>query len=145
LYFLLAAGFVGAFLLLFRQTSVLPLEADEANAAFQIIIPVFVAQVVVIFQWLAKTDDAAEDQPSPFPNWAIVLPPVLTLAIFIVAVVALAVSNGPGAAMQVSPDAFQSAVTLSVTILNASTVLLVTRLFPGSKRKPRPVRASAGE
>ena len=136
IYFLLSAAFIGAFLILFRRSPILPLEVKEANATFQIIIPVLIAQVTIVFQWLAKGqhDAASADKDSPVPSWALVLPPILAVGIFLLAAVALALSNRENAMLQVSPEAFQSAVTLAVTILNASTVMLVGRLFPGHRR-----------
>jgi hypothetical protein len=132
LYFLLSAALTGSFLLLFSGTVILPLTPEDATASFQILIPVLAGQITVIFQWIALADNTPEenDIPSPIPGWAIKLPPTLAILIVIFATVALAVANRPEIHSSMSPTAFKSAITFSVTILNASTIFLVARLFP---------------
>jgi len=134
-YFLLVTVITGAFLLLFNGTTVLPLSSDDASACFQIIIPVLVGQVTVIFQWIAvaNKDDATGKLESPVPTWAIRLPALMAVLIIVVATIVLAYANRPAINWTVSPTTFKSAVTFSVTILNASTIFLVARFFPSTK------------
>jgi hypothetical protein len=136
IYFLLVTVVTGAFLLLFNGTSVLPLSSEDASACFQIIIPVLVGQVTVIFQWIAiaNKDDPTGKLESPVPSWAIRLPATLAVLIVVAATVVLAIANRPSLNWTVSPSTFKSAVTFAVTILNASTVFLVARFFPSSSK-----------
>ena len=132
LYFLLATAAAGAFLLLFGGSILLPLTPEDSSASFQIIIPVLVGQLTLIFQWIAVSNNAASENDinCPVPGWAIKLPPILALSIFILAVLTLVLSNRPDVNSSASPSTFKNALTFSITILNASTVFLVARLFP---------------
>lgn len=144
IYFLLTTVITGSFLLLFSGSVVLPLTEEDASACFQILIPVLVGQVTVIFQWiaLANANPQDPDETTPIPAWAIKLPPVLALGIVVLATVALAVANAPDINWNVSPVTFKNAITFAVTVLNASTVFLVARLFPQQKEavvhQPKP-------
>ncbi|MFD3306608.1 hypothetical protein [Alteromonas macleodii] len=69
---------------------------------------------------------------SPIPGWAIKTPALLSLGIVIVAALALYMSNDPESGIEASPDTFKSSITFAVTILNASTVFLIGRLFPAN-------------
>lgn len=135
IYFLVVSVFVGGFLLVFSGTPILPLTSDEARSSFEIIVPVLVGQMALVFQWLstASQNVIEDDRPCPIPDWAIVLPPILAMLIFIVGVVTLALSNEPKASLKVSPSTFQGVVTFTVTILNASTIVLVGKLFPATR------------
>ena len=137
IYFLLTAVAVGLYLLLFPATWILPLGRDDANACFEILLPVLIGQVTVIFQWfaLASAGDAENIEPSPIPDWAIKLPPILVLLIIIASAVALSIANMPPSHLQLGPEGFKAALTFAVSIMNASTVLLVSRLFPSLAKK----------
>jgi hypothetical protein len=134
LYFLLSTVITGRFLLLFSGSAVLPLTQEDASASFQILIPVLVGQVTVIFQWIATANHSLQDDtvPCPVPNWAIRLPPLLASSVVVVAALVLAISNSAASNWQASPETFKNAVTFSVTVLNASTIFLVTKLFPST-------------
>lgn len=137
IYFLLTTVFVGCFLLFFNSSSILPITQEEANSSFQIIIPVLVGQITVIFQWFSLTTTQPGDieKTSPIPGWLIKLPPLLVLFIIVLATVTLALANSPDSTLSVSPNTFKSAITFSVTLLNASTVFLVTKLFPSQDKQ----------
>jgi hypothetical protein len=140
IYFLVSASAVGAFLLIAAHSRILPLEEDEAASIFQIIVPVLVGQIAVVFQWMARagSDSGTADDELPLPSWAIVLPPVITLLIFFSGAWALAASNAPDSSLHVSPNTFRAIVTFALSILNASTVILVGRIFPvGHGKKAR--------
>jgi hypothetical protein len=132
IYFLLTTVLIGCYLLLFSGMVILPLTPTEAGDCFQIIIPVLVGQVTVIFQWIAVTNSGIDDKKElcPIPSWAIKLPPILALLIIVLASIVLIISNDPTKNLSTSPDTFKHAITFSVTILNATTIYLVTKLFP---------------
>jgi len=136
LYFLLTTVVVGLYLLIFAGQPILPLSRDEANACFEILIPVLVGQVAVIFQWiaLANVNDDENLKPSPIPSWAITLPPALALFVILAGAAALVMSNSLSNNSSFGPEGFKTTITFAVSILNASTVVLVARLFPSVKQ-----------
>jgi len=132
-YFLVITATTGLFLLLFSGSVLLPISEEQASSCFQVIIPVFVGQLAVIFQWIAK-EDAQKDKKSSIPVWAILLPPCLSAMIIVVAAVILAIGNLESINWKLSPKSFQNAITFAVSIVNATTVLLMPRLFPSSEK-----------
>ena len=129
IYFLLITGIFGAYLLLFRESPVLPISKAEAVDAFEILIPVLLAQVTMIFRWFSADNNAAEKLVD-IPRWIVIGPPVMVLGILLSAVVALIAGNmGEGKDWAPSPDAFKGVVTFAVSILNASTVFVVSKYF----------------
>ena|SRR5260370_33389292 len=132
LYFLLTTVVVGLYLLLFAKSIVLPMTREDASACFQIVIPVLVGQIAIIFQWIAIANaaDPEQKQPCPVPSWAIRLPPLLVVCIIVIAAAALIISNAPNSQLSMGPESFKNAITFGVSVLNASTILLVPRLFP---------------
>ncbi|MFL5354071.1 hypothetical protein [Archangium sp.] len=134
LYFLMTTGITGAVILLFGGGTIVPMEEKDVSNSFQIIIPVLLGQLTVIFQWLARQEAvASNDAECPVPAWAIRTPPVLGATIMCAAVVLLFVSNRPGMTwIRFGPNRFQTTLTFVTGLLNASTILLVTRLFPST-------------
>ena len=132
LYFMLTTVVVGLYLLLFAKSIALPMTREDANACFQIVIPVLVGQVAIIFQWIATGNAADPEQKlqCPVPSWAIWLPPLLVICIIVIAAAALIVANQPKSQLSMGPESFKAAITFAVSVLNASTILLVPRLFP---------------
>ena len=105
IYFVSITGVTGVFLLMFSGTRLLPLTPEEATSSFQIIVPVLIGQLTVIFQWVARAkDDAGRDMQSPVPGWAVKLPPVVALIIIVISVVALCIANREGVNWSVSPE-----------------------------------------
>jgi hypothetical protein len=136
-YFLLVTCITGAIILLLGGGTFIPLEEADVNHSFQILIPVLLGQVTVIFQWIARQgQDAGENDPCPIPAWAIRLPPISAAAIICLSVLTLVISNRPDMrSIRYGPERFMSTLTFAVSILNASTVFLVSRLFPSTERK----------
>lgn len=132
IYFLLVTVVTGGYLLLFGRTRFLPIDKDQASATFQILIPVLVGQIAVIFQWIAQIGSTQDDDKvCPIPSWAIQLPPLLVLGLIGVSVIVLILGNwGNGSNSAMGPEEFKSVFTFAVSVLNASTVFLVGRLFP---------------
>jgi hypothetical protein len=134
-YFLLITTLSGGYLLLFGETALLPISQSDATAAFQIIIPVLIGQITIIFQWIAQLNAPENpDAISPIPVWAIKLPPLLVALLIIVSVVLLAAGNlGGGHRWGLSPQGFKGVLTFAVSLLNATTVFLVGKLFAKAK------------
>lgn len=131
IYFLFVTVGIGAFLILFggERSFLLPIAAADASAAFEIIVPVLVGQVTLVFQFYAVDEWQSSElrQPARVPAWIVKAPPLLVLGMFVLGVVLLAAGNKGGW----GPDAnqFRHLVTFCVTILNASAVFLVGRFF----------------
>lgn len=134
LYFLLTTSVTGAVILLFGGGTFVPLDEKEVTNSFQIVIPVLLGQLTVIFQWLGRQNAIAEDDlPCPVPSWAIRTPPIAGAVIMLAGVLMLFLSNSEGTRwLKFGPARFQSTLTFVVALLNASTIVLVARLFPSS-------------
>ena len=129
LYFLILTGTLGAYVLIAAGSVVLPISRTDGNDAFKIIIPVLCGQLTVMFQWLSHIE-AADDRPCPIPAWAIKAPPMICVAILFVAVAVLVVGNRMESGnIGLSTADFKGVLTFVVSLLNCSTVYLVTRLF----------------
>ncbi|PSL45407.1 hypothetical protein CLV51_104109 [Chitinophaga niastensis] len=134
IYFLTTTVLIGCYLLLSTQ-SLLPLDATSKGDCFKIIIPVFIGQLTIIFQWIANANNPIDKNViSPIPGWAIQLPPFLAILIVLLAGISLVMTKEPSNNATTSSETFKNAITFSVTILNATTVYLVPRLFPSGAR-----------
>src|SRR6266478_548590 len=131
IYFLLVTSLTGGYLLLFGETSMLPVSKSDATAAFQILLPVLIGQLTVIFQWIAQLNEPEDAEAlSPFPSWAIKLPPILVAALILISLTLLVAGNlNGGKQWGLSPQDFKGVLTFAVSLLNATTVFLVARLF----------------
>lgn len=132
IYFLLVTVITGGYLLLFGETRFLPVSKTEAAATFQILIPVLVGQLTVIFQWLSLMTNVHDgDDICPIPTWAIKMPPLLVLGLISATIIVLILGNwGDGSPSALGPEQFKNVFTFAISILNASTVFFVSRLFP---------------
>jgi hypothetical protein len=130
MFFLGTTALMGAYIILFQETVALPISSKDATSAFQIIIPTFIAQIATIFRWISNPggDDNAV---AVLPRWAVIGPPVLVLLILGVTIGLLMIDAGGSLN---GGTIFKNAVTLCVSLLGASTVFIVARVFtaPGS-------------
>ena len=142
LYFLLTTVFLGAYILLFAETRLLPISKKDSLDGFQIIIPVFVAQLTTAFTWFGDgaTSNDTEDVVG-LPPWVVKVPPLLVVSMIVLTIGAMIVSeNRAGAEEWVDASTFKAMVTFCVTVLNATTVLIVIRVF----RKPKVNQGGSG-
>ncbi len=129
IYFLLVTGVFGAYLLLFRESPLLPISKAEAVDSFEILIPVLLAQVTMIFRWFSS-EERPEDSVLSLPRWVVTAPPIMVVVILLISLLTLIFGNlGNGRRWAPSPDAFKGIVTFCVSILNASTVFIVSMYF----------------
>jgi hypothetical protein len=134
IYFLLVTGIFGAYLLLFRESPLLPISKAEATDAFEILVPLLLAQLTMIFRWFSGEESANETELSKVPRWVVVGPPIMVSGILIVSLATLIIGNvGNGHRWTPGPDAFKGIVTLCVSILNASSVFIVSKYFKGAQ------------
>jgi hypothetical protein len=139
-FFLGTTASLGAYILLFQQTRFLPIAAKDATSSFQIIIPTLVAQLTLAFKWIADPPHDTDTEQT-LPIWAVSGPPVAVLLIMIVTIVLIGLDGGnslDGGAI------FKNAVTFCVTLLSATTVFVMARVFarPGGSRRPQKGRAT---
>jgi len=129
LYFLLITSVLGGYILMFKETSLLPISKSEGIDAFEIIIPVLVGQLTIIFKWFG-IGQTEQDKIVDIPVWVVKGPPIIVAILLIGAVVNLVVGNSDGThAKVISPDSFKAIVTFSVTLLNATTLFIIARFF----------------
>lgn len=140
LYFLLSTSTVGAIILLFGGGDVIPLDAPDVTHSFQIIVPVLLGQLSVIFQWISRAEpESATDPECAIPGWAIRTPPIAGSIIIALAVIVLFISNRPETTwVRFSPERFQTTLTFVVALFNVTTILLVARLFPADRNHGTP-------
>jgi len=147
LYFLLITSITGAIILLFGGGDAIPLDEKDVSNSFQIVIPVLLGQLTVIFQWLARHNtNESEDTLCPVPSWAVRTPALVSAGIMALAIVLLFLSNRPNMTwIRFGPARFQATLTFVVALLNASTILLVARLFPtkANRRRQDPPSSTA--
>jgi len=129
IYFLLATTIVGTFILLAGGSPLLPIEKPDKSSAFQIIVPVFMAQLALIFRFFATGEQTPNEKLVSMPAWVIKGPPLVIVAIFAVTVLVMAVGNAQAALWTPSGEEFKGVVTFCVSLLNATTVLLVGSYF----------------
>jgi hypothetical protein len=134
IFFLGTTALVGAYIILFQETRALPINAKDAMSAFQILIPTLIAQVTIVFKWIASPPSAPE-APISLPSWAVIGPPVLVIVILVTTVIVVVGDQGDSLA---GGPIFKNAVTFAVSLLNASTVFIVTRVFQEASSKRRP-------
>ena len=129
IYFLLITAVTGGYLLIFGdRTFLLPMSRESATSCFQILIPVLIGQITIIFRWISHlTEPEDKEAQSPIPEWAIKLPPILVVLLIAGALIGLVAGNGKQWGL--APEGFKSLLTFAVSLLNASTVFLVSKLF----------------
>lgn len=134
-YFLLTTVSLGVYILLFGDTRLLPINKNDSADAFQIIIPVFVAQLTTVFSWFTNVADVSKDATVSIPTWIVKTPPLLVVGVIVVTIISMIASGNNGSISWVDASKFKTIVTFCVTILNATTVLVVAKVFG----KPAPL------
>lgn len=124
-FFLGTTACLGAYILLFQQTKQLPISARDATSAFQIIIPTLVAQLTIAFKWISDPPSNPDEQ-LVLPMWAVAGPPGAVLLIMVVTIVLIAVDGGNSLE---GGTIFKNAVTFCVTLLSATTIIIMSRVF----------------
>lgn len=109
---------------MFQETKVLPISIEDANSSFQIIIPTFIAQLTIIFKWFASPPN--ETLAIDLPKWVVYGPPILSLIVLIGSLVLIVSDNGESLN---GGQIFKNIVTFIVSVLGATTVFIITRVF----------------
>jgi hypothetical protein len=134
IFFLGTTAALGAYIILFQETAALPIPSKDATSAFQIIIPTFVAQLTIIFKWVASPPPDQGNQ-IVLPRWAVIGPP-LAIILILLATIILIVSDA-GASLN-GGSIFKNAVTFCVSLLGASTVFIIARVFSSRENQQPP-------
>jgi hypothetical protein len=138
IYFLLTTVCMGAYILLFGETPLLPIKKKDSLDAFQIIVPVFIAQLTAIFRWFGGVTEENKDETVPIPVWVVKTPPLLVVGVIGAAVLSMIVSQVHSEnSSWVDATTFKSIVTFCVTILNTTTVVVIIRFFGRDTNTPR--------
>jgi hypothetical protein len=131
-YFLLTTVILGGYILLFagRYTVLLRIDWQTGVDCFQIIIPTLIGQLTIIFRFFATNQAIKDDTDVPIPSWVVKWPPLLLLALIIVTIVVMGVGNtGNGQPWSPLQSQFKLIVTFYVSVLNATTIFVVSRFF----------------
>ena len=126
-YTLLLASMAGAYLLLARPP-LLPLDSESISSGFQILIPVLLAQVVTAWRFFAATT-ADNDDKVPIAPFIVKLPPIVVTALLLLLFLLLGIGGMTGASWTPTGEQFKGTLTFAVSILNATTVFVVSRFF----------------
>jgi hypothetical protein len=129
LYFLFITVGLGAYIIFFKETVFLPISAEDARCSFCIIIPTAMAQLAAVFRWVSNPPQGDEEIAN-IPRWAVVGPPAAVATVLVSVIVLLMVDGGRSID---GGSLFRDTVTFSVSILSASTVLIVSRVFQSSR------------
>ncbi len=131
-YYLFTTAGLGGYLLLLPESIFLPISKSVADDALNVVIPVFLAQLTLVFRWygsVTQEDDTIVD----IPTWTVKGPPLVVLGLLGVTMLLTVIGNLLDGGWTPSPQAFKRIVTFCVSIINATTVYLVASYF-GMKR-----------
>jgi hypothetical protein len=123
LFFLGTAVALAAYINLWQGSWYLPITEQDATSAFQIIIPMLVGQVAVV--WRASMAEKRTGQRHVVAAWLVVAPPLVVLVALAVTIARIV--SDQGATMN-SGAAFNKMVTLCVTILTVTSVVILAKL-----------------
>ena len=142
LYVLILVACLGGYCFL-APDWLLPLESSDRIAAFEIILPLLIAQVSAVYRFYtheSKGDDAVGDS---VPNWAFKAPLIIVSVLLATELLLFAVA-GIGGHTPPSPETFKGLVTFCTALLNASAVLMIGRYFGAKVTPADSVTASKG-
>lgn len=131
IYFFLMVVGIGMYLYLCAEKWLLPISKSDAEVAAQIILPAFFSPITLIFNWYYRLKTPEDKKVvCPISTWTIILPPLLVFIIFIVTTIALITGNFDSENWwAISPETYRWFLVFAVSILNLSTVKLVSALF----------------
>jgi hypothetical protein len=137
-YFLVFTVILGGYIILFsgKDTIFLRVSREVGMNCFQIIVPTLVGQITIIFRFFAGTEQPDTDDRVTVPSWIVKWPPTLLAGLLVFTVLLMALGNlKNGQTWSPSEDDFKTVLLFYVTVLNATTVLVVSKYFELPKRR----------
>ena len=131
-YFLLITAILGGIILLFGNSI---LRIDDSIGVFEIIIPVLVGQLAIIFRWFTSDHISSKKHRTLLPGWIVKGPPLLVLLLLITSIALKIIGFHYDSPWTPSDEQFKAVVTFCVTILNATTIYVISRYFSGDNSK----------
>lgn len=136
LYVLILVAFLGGYCFL-APDWLLPLEDGDRIAAFEIILPLLIAQLSAVYRFYTHESKGHGAVGDSVPAWAIKAPLIVVSVLLGVELLLFAVA-GVSRQIPPSPGTFKGLVTFCVSLLNASTVLMIGRYFGGKASAAEP-------
>jgi hypothetical protein len=132
IYFLGTTAVLGTYIILFQQTVLLPISSEDASSAFKIIIPTFIAQLTVVFKWIANPPKI-DTSEIIMPRWAVMGPPIIVLFMLIISLTYIIIDQGRSNGGEI----FKNVVTFCVSLLSATSVFVISTVFGMPSQPPR--------
>jgi len=123
IYVLVITVALGAYIILFQQTQLLPVSSADASSAFKIIIPTLLAQVTIVFKWFSSPTRSS--RLLRIPGWVVKGPPIATTLVLLVTITYLICDQGRSDGGEI----FKNAVTFCISVLSASTMFIIPTVF----------------
>ena len=121
-YMLIFFIFFGGAMILLSDTSWLPL-GGVATSCAEIMLPLVIAQLGIIFSWSDPTSTVKIER------WKVIGPPIGVGFLLLSAALMMGIGNYYSKSWTPSPAKFQLVVVLCVSLLSATTVYWVGKLF----------------
>ena len=127
LYVLCLTVFLGGYCFL-APDWILPLESSDRTASFEIIVPFLIAQVAAVYRFFTDPDSRRRTSFQRVPAWVVKAPPIFVTLLLICE---LSLFGFAGTKRETPPSAesFKGLLTFCVALLNASTMLVITKYF----------------
>lgn len=125
---------LGFMLIVFGKTL---LHIDDPMGVFSILIPTIIGQVAVISKWFvdrANSEDKELDIEVDIPAFIVKAPPIAVALILIVSIVLKIIGFNLDAEWTPSDDQFKAIVTFAMSVLNATSIYLVSVFFSKTKK-----------
>ncbi len=138
-YFWLTTVFLGGYILLFsgQYTALLRIDRQTGMDCFQIIIPTLLGQLTLIFRFFGGCPPYCPRRDSSISSTVVKWPPILLLGLIVATIVVMGLGNVQnGQPWSPLEDQFKTIVTFYVSVLNATTVFVVSRFFERAKPAP---------
>lgn len=128
-YFLFTLSAIGGYIYLFSETPLLPLNRAEALAAGETIIPVLLGQLAIIYRWYFSGDATDRVGELRVPAWLVKGPPLISITLIVMSILSMVIANYSESYWAPDPESFRRIVVFVVSVLNVTTVIVITRYF----------------
>lgn len=131
IYVLILTAAIGGYSFL-APVVLLPLESSDRTTAFEIILPFLIAQLSAVYRFFTDPDAQRTATSLDIPVWAVKAPLIIVTILLMIEFILFGVA-GINRQQPPSPETFKGLLTFCVALLNASTVLIITRYFGSAK------------